>query len=112
MGHQYSDCYQCGGEVKERSVAREIWWKSKLHLIENVPVGVCQQCGEKVILPDVAKVIDQMLAGEHSPRSLRASAHLSVSRDRACEVPRSVTRSREPFLEMGSTGVSACVRKG
>lgn len=67
MAHPYSDCYHCGGEVKERTVAREIWWKGKLHLIENVPVGVCQQCGEKVILPDVAKVIDQMLAGELSP---------------------------------------------
>ena len=43
------------------------WWQGKLHLIEDAPVGVCQQCGHKFVLPDVAKVIDRMLAGELSP---------------------------------------------
>lgn len=67
MTREYSDCYFCGGEVKEQRIAREIWWQGALHLIEGVPVGVCQQCGQKVILPEVAKVIDKMLAGEVSP---------------------------------------------
>ena len=67
MSRRYSDCYACGGEVKEQRIAREIWWERSLHLIENVPVGVCRQCGEKVILPEVAKVIDKMLEGEVSP---------------------------------------------
>ena len=67
MPNEYSDCYFCGGEVKERHIAREVWWRGKLHLIENVPVGVCGQCGEKVVLPAVARVIDKMLAGELSP---------------------------------------------
>lgn len=67
MTHHYSDCYFCGGEVREQRIAREVWWKGKLHLIEDVPVGVCQQCGQQVILPNVAKAIDKMLAGEVTP---------------------------------------------
>ena len=67
MADKYSDCYFCGGEVIEERVPREIRWQGKLFLIENVPVGVCQQCGEKVILPVTARAIDQMLSGETSP---------------------------------------------
>lgn len=67
MANQYSDCYFCGGEVVERPIRREIWWKGQLHIIENVPVGVCRQCGQKVILPAVAKVIDRLLAGAAPP---------------------------------------------
>lgn len=67
MSHQYSDCYFCGGEVQEQHVSREIWWQGKLHLIEGVPVGVCSQCGQKVVLPVVAKSIDQILGGQTTP---------------------------------------------
>jgi len=67
MAGQYSDCYFCGGQVGEQQIAREVWWQGRLHLIEGVPVGVCQQCGQKVILPDVAKMVDRMLAGEVCP---------------------------------------------
>jgi len=56
-----------GGEVKERRITREVWWKARLCLIENVPVGVCQQCAHKVILPEVAKVIDKLLSSERAP---------------------------------------------
>jgi len=67
MPYEYSDCFFCGGEVHERRVTREAWWRGQLHLIENVPVGVCDQCGEKFIRPAVAKAIDRMLAGEVAP---------------------------------------------
>lgn len=67
MANQYSDCYFCGGEVIEQPIRREIWWKGQLHVIENVPAGVCRQCGQKVVLPAVAKVIDRLLAGATPP---------------------------------------------
>ena len=69
MANAYSDCYFCGGEVQERRITREAWWQGKLHLIEGVPVGVCRQCGEKVLQPAVAKAIDRMLAGSVAPDS-------------------------------------------
>lgn len=67
MAGEYSDCYFCGGEVQEQRITREIWWRRKLYLIEDVPVGVCRQCGQKVVLPQVAKAIDRMLAGQVLP---------------------------------------------
>ena len=67
MPSEYSDCFFCGGAVHEQRVSRELWWRGRLHLIEGVPVGVCDQCGEKFIRPAVAKAIDRMLAGEVPP---------------------------------------------
>lgn len=70
MSRTYSDCYFCGGQVKEQRVSREIWWKGKLVLIENVPLGVCQQCGHRFVAADVAKAIDSILAGQSPPDAL------------------------------------------
>lgn len=67
MSSEYSECFFCGGAVHERRVNREVWWRGRLHLIEEVPVGVCDQCGEKFIRPAVAKAIDRMLAGGVPP---------------------------------------------
>ena len=65
--NEYSDCYFCDGEVTEQRIARELWWRGRLHLIEDVPVGVCCQCGQMVVLPQVAKTIDGMLASDRAP---------------------------------------------
>ena len=32
MAHVYSDCYFCGGEVKEQPITREVWRQGKLYL--------------------------------------------------------------------------------
>ncbi|MBW2742757.1 MAG: YgiT-type zinc finger protein [Deltaproteobacteria bacterium] len=58
--NKYSDCYYCGGVVKEQSSSREIRWKGKLYIFERVPLGVCTQCGEKVIK-------DKVLEGKSKP---------------------------------------------
>lgn len=68
MKRMYSDCYYCGGAVEERLLPREIWWKGELFLIEDVPMGVCLQCGEKVIHSSVAKTIDEILQSQSAPR--------------------------------------------
>jgi YgiT-type zinc finger domain-containing protein len=67
MSFRYSDCYYCGGGVEEALVTREIWWQGKLYLVEEVPVGVCRQCGQKFVHSHVAKVIDQILSGISPP---------------------------------------------
>ena len=53
--HRYSDCSYCGGMVKPSKAKVDFWWKDKLYLFENVPAGVCQQCGEKYFTATVAK---------------------------------------------------------
>ncbi|MEW6328439.1 MAG: type II toxin-antitoxin system MqsA family antitoxin [Thermodesulfobacteriota bacterium] len=67
MKRKYGDCFYCGGAVEEKLMPREIRWKGQLLVFENVPIGVCMQCGEKVLKPEVAKAIDQLLKGQKKP---------------------------------------------
>ena len=67
MKKKYSDCFYCGGEVKEKLMPREVRWKDKLFIFEKVPMGVCKQCGEKFLKPDVAKSIDNVLKKKKKP---------------------------------------------
>jgi len=68
MKRIYSDCFFCGGTVEERLISREVHWEGQLVVLENVPTGVCTQCGEKVVKPDVAHDIDRLLQGKKAPQ--------------------------------------------
>lgn len=46
---------------------REIRWKGELLVFEDVPMGVCAQCGEKFLRPEVAKKIDEALKSAKRP---------------------------------------------
>ena len=65
--NKYSDCFFCGGKVDEKLITREVRWKGKLFIIEKVPAGVCNQCGEKVIKPNNAKAIDKIIQQKSKP---------------------------------------------
>lgn len=67
MAKKYSDCFYCEGAVEEQLMPRECRWKGKLFIFENVPMGVCTQCGEKVLKPEVAKAIDRVFQEERKP---------------------------------------------
>lgn len=56
--HKYGDCSFCGGEVKEEKVELDYRYKGKLYTFQNVPAGVCQQCGEKYLVAKIAKEIE------------------------------------------------------
>ncbi|MDA2910359.1 YgiT-type zinc finger protein [Nitrospiraceae bacterium AH_259_D15_M11_P09] len=36
-----------------RRINQDFWIKKKLVVIENVPAGVCPQCGEKIVRAEV-----------------------------------------------------------
>ncbi|MGH7963465.1 MAG: YgiT-type zinc finger protein [Candidatus Binatia bacterium] len=67
MARPYSDCFYCGGAVEERRMPRELRWHGQLFIFEDVPLGVCTQCGEKVIKPEIAKSIDRVLQEQKRP---------------------------------------------
>jgi YgiT-type zinc finger domain-containing protein len=67
MKREYDDCFFCGGKVEEKLLPREIRWQNQLFVFENVPVGVCNQCGEKVLKPEIAKHIDSILQKDEKP---------------------------------------------
>ncbi len=60
MNSQYGDCYYCGGEVLEREVDLEFRWGGRLFIIESVPTGVCQQCGERFFTAAVSEELDRL----------------------------------------------------
>jgi len=62
--HKYGDCSFCSGEVQEKSVELDYRYKGELFIFENVPVGVCQQCGEKHLTAEVAKKVEQRIKSD------------------------------------------------
>jgi YgiT-type zinc finger domain-containing protein len=75
MSYDYGECHVCGEPMEERRVNQEFWIKDKLVVIEDVPAGVCLQCGEKVVKADVGQGIATLL--EDSKR-LRKARMISV----------------------------------
>lgn len=55
----YGDCVYCGGEVVEKLQSVDYRFRGDLFILENVPTGVCNQCGEQFFK---AKVAQQMEA--------------------------------------------------
>lgn len=59
--HKFDDCSFCGGEVKNDIVELDYRYKSKLYVFQDVPVGVCQQCGEKYLIGKVSREIEHRI---------------------------------------------------
>ena len=58
----YDDCSYCGGRVTEKAIQKPCFWGEKLFaLVDNVPAGVCDQCGEKFYKANVLKIIEKLL---------------------------------------------------
>lgn len=68
---KYDDCTFCGGRVQERLVTKTCWWGDQLvAIVENVPAGVCDQCGERYYKAHVLKEIETMLRKKETLRSV------------------------------------------
>jgi len=69
---EYDDCTFCGGRVQERLVTKACWWGDQLvAMVENVPTGVCDQCGERYYKAYVLKEIESMLSTKETFRSVK-----------------------------------------
>lgn len=53
-------CYFCKGRVHKEVVTVDYRWGGTLVVIQGVPAGVCQQCGEKYIDSDVYKEMERL----------------------------------------------------
>jgi len=61
----YADCSFCGGRVVEKRVQKACWWGGRIKaLINNVPAGVCTQCGERFYQAAVLKKIEALVEKE------------------------------------------------
>lgn len=63
--YHYDDCTFCSGRVTERLIAKPCVWGDRLvALVDQVPTGVCEQCGERYYRTTVLKRIDAVLKGK------------------------------------------------
>ncbi len=62
-----AECYFCKGRVVQEKVNVDFRWGQKLKVIEDVPAGVCQQCGEKYFQAAVYKVMEKLAASRAKP---------------------------------------------
>ena len=56
-------CEYCGGVVIEKRVALHQRVKGKDILLENVPAGVCSECGTRFFSANLLKTIEESVRG-------------------------------------------------
>lgn len=56
-------CEYCGGTIMEKRVDLHRKVNGKYVLIENVPAGVCTQCGTRYYAANVLKTIEEIICG-------------------------------------------------
>ena len=47
--YDYGRCEICDTLLEENNIKQDFWIKGRLVVVENVPAGICPQCGEKVV---------------------------------------------------------------
>lgn len=68
MAHDYGQCYYCHGAVTEKIMDVDYRWKGQLYIIEQVPAGVCIQCGERYFTAEVEQSIDKVIQSKEIKR--------------------------------------------
>ena len=68
--YDYGECEICGTSMEERLITQDFWIRGKLIVVEDVPAGVCPQCGEKVVKAEVGRWITKLI--ENSERIAKA----------------------------------------
>ncbi len=71
-GYDYGECEICNTPLQEKYIKQDFWIREGLVIVEDVPAGVCPQCGEKVVKAEVGlritKLIDNAEKIEKAPK--------------------------------------------
>ena len=71
MSRVYHKCHFCGGEVLEKRITVDYRWGEELiALIENVPTGVCQICGEQYLKAEIVKEMEILAHSKDYPKKI------------------------------------------
>lgn len=61
-GEQESDrCYFCGGKLSPGLATLPFVLNSSVVIIKHVPAEMCSQCGEAILISEVAEDVDRLL---------------------------------------------------
>lgn len=72
--YDYGKCHVCGGKMESKRIALDLRIKKRLLIVERVPVGVCSQCGEKVVNASVGRQLATLVAGTGKKRATRKTS--------------------------------------
>lgn len=61
-------CYFCKGKTTKQVITVDYRWGDKLVVIKNVPVKVCDRCGEKYYDAKVSRQMEAIASGEKKSR--------------------------------------------
>jgi len=64
---RYGPC-ECGGKLVERFVTADLRVNGRPFEFENVPVGVCQECGERIYRGPVLEQLERLARGRLRPK--------------------------------------------
>ena len=69
--YDFGKCHVCGEKIQEKIIKQDLWLKDKLIVINEVPAGVCPQCGEKVVTSAVGLKITALVKDSKKMRTAR-----------------------------------------
>lgn len=55
-----NECEYCSGDIQPKKVTVNHSYKGKLVIIKDVPVGVCQECGQRYYAATTLEKLDTM----------------------------------------------------
>ncbi|MFN7976187.1 MAG: YgiT-type zinc finger protein [Acidobacteriota bacterium] len=71
-------CEACSGTVREKVVKREIFkLRTGFVILEDVPFGICDRCGERYYSAKVLEVVDAVAVGKKPAERIE---HVPVAR--------------------------------
>lgn len=76
-------CAKCGGSLEAKRMAIDRRWKGELFVFEDVPVALCQQCGEVWISAKAAKKMEACLMKGAGPSRTLTITSFSLADVRA-----------------------------
>ena len=76
MTHVYAACSSCGGEVVSRRIRHTYHWDGRLFVFDDVPAGVCAQCGEAYFTAEIVKTMERTVLAKTRPgRTMRVPVY-------------------------------------
>jgi YgiT-type zinc finger domain-containing protein len=73
--YHYGECEVCDTPLVEKLVKQDFWIGGRLIVVENVPAGVCPQCGEKVVNATVGRHLAELVRNK---KRIARAVHISV----------------------------------
>jgi YgiT-type zinc finger domain-containing protein len=73
--YNYGQCEVCDTPLEERLIKQDFWIAGQLIVVENVPAGVCPQCGEKIVNATVGRHLAELVRDK---KRIEKASHITV----------------------------------